>query len=100
MDLIKGYRDPGLNSMSQQQLVGLVHRVIALLRTDKALAENVFDYTPAEMEEFIQEIEYTLHKIHRFKPEMIELVEALYGDPKLRELYATSRNEYSQQKLQ
>ena len=97
MDLIKGYEEPDLNSMSQRQLIGLVHRVIALLRKDKDLAEDVFDYSPREMETFIREIEQTLHKIYRSKPYMIELVEALYGDPKLRELYATNTNGYSRQ---
>ena len=95
--MIKGYEEPDLNSMSQRQLIGLVHRVIALLRKDKDLAEDVFDYSPREMETFIREIEQTLNKIYRSKPYMIELVEALYGDPKLRELYATNTNGYSRQ---
>ena len=96
MDLLEGYRDPDLNAMNQEQLIVLVHRVIHLIQADRLLSEAVFHYTPAEMDEFIRLVQAALSARQESKLHMIQLIEALYGDPILRELFAASTDVPSQ----
>ena len=96
MDLIQGYVDPDLNMMTKQQLIGLVGRIINLIENDRELSERVFHYTPAEMDEFILRIHAALSARQESRLHMIQLVEALYGDPTLRELNEASMNISSQ----
>lgn len=99
MDLIRGYtepKQPDLDAMSQEERIGLVHSMIHLIEADRLLSEAVFHYTPAEMDDFIRLIQTALSARQGSKPHMIELIEVLYGDPSLRELWAASRNVPSQ----
>jgi len=96
MELLEGYKDPDLYAMSQGQLVGLVHGIINLINSDRVLSEAVFHYTPAEMDKFIDLIQIALAARQASKPDMVELVEVLYGDPVLRELKESSTNVTSQ----
>ena len=96
MDLIQGYVDPDLSKMTIEKLMGLVHRIINLINNDRNLSESVFNYTPAEMDEFIRRIHAALSARIESKPDMIELVQALYGNPTLRELNEASMNTSSQ----
>ncbi len=95
MEFIKEYEDPNLEEMTKAQLIALVHRTIHLITSDRVLSEAVFNYTPSEMDGFIELIQNAL-SARKNKPELIELIEALYGDPSLRELYAASKNNVSQ----
>ena len=96
MDLIQGYVDPDLNKMSNVELIGLVHHIINLIEKDRDLSESVFNYTRAQMTEFVRNIQLALSARKESNRDMIELVEALYGDPNLRELNEASRNISSQ----